>query len=90
MGPEIEGVEMGVVPLTIIPGNPGAKSLLLFLELYHLLAKPSWFPREECFHQETITIALNRNRRLTPGHFGFHNSLNLQPKERSYFASWGD
>jgi hypothetical protein len=53
MDPGNQGIQMGLAPVTIIPGDLLAKFFFLFPQLYALLAQNYSFQKEKCFYQKT-------------------------------------
>lgn len=84
-------VEVGVVPLTVIPSDPLEKVLLSVPTTCYsagldiLVAEGEMLPPGE-----TAVISLKWELRLSPRHFGFLPSLNEQRAKSSYYAGWGD
>ena len=77
-----QGVEKGIVPLTISPSDPLGKYLLPILTILGFVGLEVLLPdRVVLLRGATTNMPLNWKLRLPPGHFGLLMPLNQQAKK---------
>ncbi|XP_076981603.1 uncharacterized protein LOC143654026 [Tamandua tetradactyla] len=83
-----QGMEMGVVPLTITPSDPPEKFLLPVPATLSSAGLQVLVPKRDVLPPgETTVIPLNWKLRLPPGHFGLLMPLDQQAKKGSTLLS---
>lgn len=68
LGSRNQGVEVGMVPLSILPNNSLAEFLLPVSSVLCFLDWRSWFPTENSSIRAYNVVLLNLSLRLLPGH----------------------